>query len=151
MTVSGFHDIQDELNLPDHLVKILDQQDYCTFVVGRWFQPYEYVFERDELYRPICPGPLRINHCLWKYAVTRTPRRTLVNADGTRTEAFLSQRNYFGKSPRQQNLCYEHEKRAYFGLMNPHEIIGTNNMCPVFKDGTAEFNQSTWLETVTAL
>ena len=41
-------------------------------VLVRWLEPHPSTFERDVQGFPLCPGPLHINNCLWKYS--RTPR-----------------------------------------------------------------------------
>ena len=46
---------------------------------------------------------------------------------------------------------YDKEKRAYYGLMCPHDIVRTCNMTPVFKYNTADVDDSVWLETVTTV
>ena len=152
VTVSGFNGIRDTLQLPEHLTKtMVKEEDSLTFVLGRWFQPHESVFEQDGLHRPICPGPLRINHCLWRFAVTPNFRRILVEVDGSKSEAFLTQQTIFGNSQTAQIECYHKEKRAYYGLMCPHDIVRTCNMTPVFKYNTADVDDSVWLETVTTV
>ena len=156
VTVSDFHKIRSSFRLPADLHKFADakgkiENDSLTFAIVRWFQPHETVIERDESHRPVCPGPLRINHCLWKYAVTPTPRRILVNPDGSKTRGFLSQKQLFGTSPSEQHERFQSEKRAYFGLVSPCSVLHTSNMCPIFKYNTSEFDESVWLETVTSV
>ena len=61
-------------DLPDHI-----REELCdnriTFILGRWLSNHPRVVERDSLLRPVCPGPLRHNHCLWTYA--KAPARAL--------------------------------------------------------------------------
>ena len=138
------------LTLPDHLLEQVTH-DSLTFVIGRWFEPHKDAVTRDSESRPICPGPLFINHCLWKYAVAERDRRAIVTRTGARTAAVQSQLRAFGPTTKSQNACLESERRAYYGLVLPANIVSTCNMCPVFVPGTSEPDNTTWLESVTLI
>jgi len=99
----------------------------------------------------MCPGPLRINHCLWQYASADKDRSTLVTPDGLPTELFTRQFAFFGHSLEEAKTTLEHEKRAYFTLLSPTNVKRTVNMCPVFFPNTSTPDHSTWLQTVTVL
>ena len=93
--------------------------DKLTFVIVRWLQPDPRAWERDELCRPLCPGPLRINNCLWTYSRTERPRRAMVEP-----------------------------LHAYFGFVTPDNILHTVHMCHGFERGSSKPDCNTWLETV---
>ena len=136
------------MTLPDHLVDQL--RDGClTFVIGRWFEPHPDAVERDAESRPVCPGPLHINNCLWRYAVNRADRRALISRDGRYTQAVLSQMHVFGQDRESQVSCLENERRAYYCLVLPVNIISTTHMCPLFEPNTSKPDYNTWLESVT--
>ena len=89
--------------------------DSITFFLVRWFEPHPDSQERDDLNRPICPGPLNINHCLWTYVKAPTRRQSL---------------------PRSAESWTSTQKRAYYGLIFPHNILNKVNMTPCFRDGS---------------
>ena len=53
---------------------------HITLVLVRWFSPHPDAMARDSLFRPVCPGPLGVNHCKWIRAVTTRPRRCINDA-----------------------------------------------------------------------
>ena len=118
-----------------------------TFVLGRWFQPHRYVRLRDNDNRPICPGHLKTNHCLWKYARTERPRPAMVINDRP-SAAFERQKLLFGVNGDQQIRRYERDKHAYYCLLETNTIAGTMNMCPEFIGNTSAVDYSTWLQSV---
>ena len=97
-----------------------------TFFMVRWFEPHPSSNERDHLHRPICPGPLHINHCLWTYAKTTTPRRSV---------------------PREWTVA---KRYAYYGLIFPHNILNKVNITPCYIDGSVNTGPD-WLESVTLI
>ena len=104
--------------------------DSITFFLVRWFEPHPDSHERDDLNRPICPGPLHINHCLWTYAKTMTARQSL---------------------PRLRTTSWTRtQKRAYYGLIFPHNVLNKVNITPCFLNGSTDTG-NTWLESVTLL
>ena len=126
------------------------RDDKLTMVIGRWFEPHPHALERDEQCRPVCPGELHINHCLWRFSATRNHRRALFRRDGTKTLATTRQASIFGKTLEEQDLCLATEKYAYFCLIFPDTITGTAFMSPMFVPGTATpDNSGPWLQTVT--
>ena len=123
-----------------------------TMVIGRWFEPHPRALERDEQCRPVCPGELHINHCLWRFCATRIHRRSLFRRNGTKTLATTRQASIFGRTLREQDLCLAAEKYAYFCLIFPNTITGTAFMSPMFVPGTATPDYSgPWLQTVTVV
>ena len=112
-----------------------------TFVLGRWFSPHESSRSRDICLRPLCPGPLIVNHCLWRYARAPTPRRAL----GSPTPR---QKDLFGRSETEQNKRIRDDMHAYFTLIDPDSILSTVNMCPEFITNTDKPDTTTWLQTV---
>jgi hypothetical protein len=100
--------------------------DAVTFFLVRWFQAHHDSHQRDHLNRPICPGPLRLNHCLWEYAKTPSPRRSV---------------------PQEWTVDQKH---AYYGLIFPQNVINKVNMSPCFIRGGLETGNN-WLESVTLI
>ena len=114
----------------------------------RWFEAHPDAWERDSMCRPLCPGPLRHNHCLWRYAVTQRPRRIMTSRDGTPSQVFRSQQDIFGSDPRTINLRWGDEQHAYYGLVSPSSVLSTVSMSREY-DGNSMSHSDTWLETVT--
>ena len=133
-----------------HLYNVHTITDSLTFVLGRWFEPHPDSMYRDNLHRPVCPGPLHINHCLWQYAVSPNSRRSLCDLDGSATQSFVNQSFLFGKTRVQQELRRQKELNAYFCLLTPSNIVERAHMTSLFLPGTAEPN-SEWLQTVTLI
>ena len=125
------------------------RDDKLTLVIGRWFEPHPRARERDEQCRPVCPGPLYVNHCLWRYAATPRTRRALFNRDETKTRAVTRQATIFGRTLAEQDACLANEKHAYLGLIFPDTIKGTSFMTPSFVAGTMTPDPGgAWLQTV---
>lgn len=112
-------------------------------VLIRWLSPHPDSVERDETHRPVCPGPLRINNCLWQYSRADEPRRCMGR------QFFRRQRQLFGDREEDQNNVRAHELHAWYGLVKPVNVEETMNMCPVFKPGSSEWDGQVWLQTVT--
>lgn len=127
----------------------LPDSDCVHLVLIRWLTPHGASWERDALRRPVCPGPLHVNNCLWKYAKTPRPRRSLRSGHGQDTPSCLRQRHFFGTTETEQSACRLRERHAYFGLIEPDTIIDTMHMCSTFKNGTSDPEYGTWLQTVT--
>ena len=123
-------------------------QDRLTFALGRWFSPHSQATDRDSEHRPICPGPLNFNHCLWKFAIRPRDRRALIQPQGVPSRAFNNQRHIFGAGEPQQQLCLQRERRAYFCIFTPSTIIERMNMTEEFDTNTTNRN-GVWLQTVT--
>lgn len=149
LTVSNFENA--DFVLPSGILEDVDEDGSLTFILGRWFAPHETVIEQDSRYRPICPGPLHINHCLWKYASASRDRPALVASGGLPTALFTRQYRFFGRTLEEAKQTLQLEKRAYFCLLTPTNIIGVVNMCPVFVPHTSTPDPHTWLQTVTVL
>ena len=97
-----------------------------TFFLVRWFEPHSSSHERDNLHRPICPGPLHINHCLWTYAKTSTVRQSV---------------------PRDWSVT---QRYAYYGLIFPQNVVHKVHVAPCFIAGSV-YTGNDWLETVTLI
>ena len=136
----------------DNVRQVLRQDgtpDCIRWVLVRWFQPHSTAWERDQQGRPLCPGPLSINNCLWAYSRTPRPRRALINSRGEPSRGFTEQSHLFGNTRRKANERMEQEKHAYYGLVTPNSIVNTVNIAPVFLPGSALPDCTAWLETVT--
>ncbi len=119
-------------------------------VLVRWLEPHPSVWQRDERGRPLCPGPLHVNNCLWRYARTTRPRRVLVGSHNPRVRslAFRRQSSMFGSTADEITQRYDQEKFAYYGLVLPDNIECSLNMCNTFEPDTSTPVYDTWLETV---
>ena len=125
------------------------ENGHAIFILGRWFEPHSAVGNnRDSDSRPVCPGPLQINHCLWRYARARSKRRVMVSRRGQPTRSFGEQVHLFGESTGEQNIAFNLEQRAYFCLVSPETVLCRANMCPQFKHDSSEFDLTTWMQTV---
>jgi len=116
-----------------------------VFVVVKWFAAHPDSWERDRLCRPCCPGVLRDNHCLWRYAVTATPRRLMYG----RTSTYDVNISMFGRrdTPERKDM-WDEETSAYYGLIKPSSILSTVSMSREY-DSDSMKHTDTWLETVT--
>ena len=123
------------------------KNDNIDFVLVRYFSPHLSAYERDTELRPICPGPLRLNHCLWKFSKSARFRRSMCKRDGTPSRYFEEQGHVFGSTSAQRHRCFEEEKFAYYGLLAPKHIQRTVHMTPEFVDDTMSLSD-TWIETV---
>jgi len=122
--------------------------DTLTLVLGRWFEPHHKSISRDDRHRPICPGTLHINHCLWRYALTSTPRRSLCSRNGTPADTFTRQAGRLGLTQIQMLSHVETDRNAYFDILTPNQILSTVNVCPEFKSDSVSFDYGTWLQSV---
>ena len=123
---------------------------FTLFILLRYFTPdTTRSFQRDSLHRPLCIGPLRINHCAWRYAQAKTYRQSISTVLGKPNKVFHTYRHMFGKTHDDQLLCFEMEKKSYYGLVSPNNVLRTVCMSPGFLPHTATPDFSTWLETVT--
>ena len=125
-----------------------EPHDTLTFVLARWLTPHSTSVERDSQNRPVCPGVLTINHALWEYAVTQRTRRSLLDRHGNPTNSFVTYRAYFGKTRAEQVTRLERESRAYFGLVQPQNILRTMNIHPEYTYNGDALDVSCWLESV---
>ena len=138
--------------LPARVTEEIDADtDTLTLILGRWFEPHRNSISRDNLHRPICSGPLRINHCLWRYAVTSTLRRSLCSRIGTPVQSFARQATRLGFTEVDVLSHVEEDAHAYFGLFTQNQLLSVVNMCPKFKTGSVEFDYGTWLQSVTMI
>ena len=126
-----------------------DITDSLTFLLGRYFSPHPQATERDTHHRPICPGPLGLNHCLWKYAEASQSRSMLADPDtGEPSRYYNNQKYIFGTTPHQQICRFRSEVNAYFCVHLCSEIERRSHMTREYRDNTLEYSD-TWLETVT--
>ena len=145
-----------QLPIPDHLrvlnvdgfEAIYPDPDTLTFVLGRYFSPHPLAVDRDRQHRPICPGPLSLNHCLWQYAVTARDRQMLVTRNGRPSQMFMNQNYIFGNSHGRQQRRWRNEKNAYFCIHLESEIDSRVHMTREYDEDTMNYS-NVWLETVT--
>ena len=114
----------------------------------RWFAGHHDAWDRDSLCRPVCPGPLASNHCLWTYAKSSLPRRIMTSTDGSPSTVFKNNAWMFGRGESTRIRKWEDEQYAYYGLISPSTILNTTNMSREY-DASSMIHTDTWLETVT--
>lgn len=138
------------LMIPDKIKQAFDDTtDSLTFLLGRYFSPHPQSTERDNHHRPICPGPLGLNHCLWKYAETPQSRSMLVDPDtGEPSRYYNNQKYIFGSTTHQQIRQFRSEIKSYLCVHLCSEIERRSHMTREYLDDTLEYSD-TWLETVT--
>lgn len=123
--------------------------DTQTYALIRWLEPHPDSWERDALRRPVCPGPLHVNNCLWVYSKTTALRQAMVGRDRRRPSAsFVRHKRFFGSNQEEQEVSRLLEQDAYYALIKINSIEDTVNMCPIFKRNSSTFDRRTWLETV---
>ena len=123
--------------------------DVHHYALIRWFEPHPDSWERDTFKRPVCPGPLLVNNCLWVYSRTTVLRQAMVGRDRTRPSgSFRRQKHLFGATEEEQTACRLLEQDAYYTLVTTDSIQDTVNMCPIFERNSSTFDRRTWLETV---
>jgi len=118
-----------------------------TYILGRWLSPHKTAVGRDDQCRPICPGPLRFNHCLWSYSVSKRPRKMMVDS-GKPTKSFTEAVEIFGKDTTTRMKIWQSEKNSYYGLITPTSVITTANISREYNESSMEFND-VWLQTIT--
>lgn len=134
--------------IPENLRGAFDtQNDRLTFVLGRFFSPHPLAVDRDSLHRPVCPGPLKLNHCLWTYAKSSSDRKILVKPNGRPTTYFENQRHIFGTTENRQLCLFEQEKDAYLCIHTPDEIYRRAQMTQEYCGDTLT-HSDTWLESI---
>ena len=148
-TVSGLgrlrHRLPDEFRQRTH-----DGGDSIHLMMVRFFEAHPCAVSRDSKHRPICPGPLYINNCLWRYARTLSPRHILQNRDGSPSLAYLTQTHIFGQTPAEQNRNYVKERRAYYSFIYPDQISSRSNITELFQ-GHSCTPSGEFIETVTLI
>ena len=124
--------------------------DHLILVLVRWLEPHPTARERDSQGRPLCPGPLHINNCLWRYARTRRLRTCFISRSNPQnwSRTFTAHSSMFGTTRAEQQLSWNQGKFAWYDLVLPENIVGTVNLCRIFKPNTSEPVHDTWLESV---
>ena len=140
-----------EKTIPGHLkADMIDGG--LTFVLGKWFTSHPSAWERDSLCRPMCPGFLRSTHCLWKLAVTKTPRKIMVSRQSPThpSTTYLENKHLFGKSESQQLQTWNDEKNTYYGLVGISSIVSTLHMTREYQVNSMKHSDN-WIESVTVV
>ena len=114
-----------------------DGGDSIHLILCRYFEAHPLAVTRDSDFRPVCPGPLYINNCLWRYVKTTEPRRVLRNRDGSPSLTYLRQVHLFGQTPGEQNRTYIQDCNAYYTFIYVDNIKAQANISPLFKGKTA--------------
>ena len=134
--------------IPESLNGAFDaEKDSLTFVLGRYFSPHPSAVDRDSLHRPVCPGPLGLNHCLWTYAKSNRDRQMLAQPNGMPTTYFKNQCHIFGTTENRQRCLFRQEKDAYLCIHTPDEIYRRAQMTQEYLGDTLT-HSDTWLESI---
>ena len=148
-TVSGLCRLS--LRLPNEFrQRTHDGGDRIHLMLVRYFEAHPRAVERDSKHRPICPGPLYINNCLWRYAKTLSPRHILVNRVGSPSLAYLNQTHIFGQTPAEQHSNYVRECRAYYSFIYPDHVLSRSNITELFR-GNSCTTCGDFIETATII
>ena len=129
---------------PYHDLRSAIFNDSITLVLVRWFEPHETLL-RDEMCRPSCPGPLHVNHCLWRYALTDVRRKSMVTRTGQQTAGFSRHRQFFSGC---DLVSHQH---AYYGLVYAQHVVRTTTMTPTFVTDTDTLSKRIWIQSVTII
>ena len=148
LTVSNLKNALKDVQIPAVIKKQI-HNDCLTLMLARWFEAHPTATERDSRSLPICPGYFHVNHCLWRHALTKRPRRVLWDS-GIPTQVFHDQSFMFGKTPSQQIERLHKEYRAYYVLVNLSRIKERVYMAPEFEEYTSS-ESDTWLQTLTLI
>ena len=131
-TVSGLSRLN--LRFPDQFQqRTHDGGDKIHLMLVRYFEAHPSAVKRDSEHRPICPAPLCINHCLWRYARTVSDRKVLRNRDGSPSIPYLQQTHIFGHNPAEQNRNYVNECKAYYSFIYPDHILSRAHITELFR------------------
>ena len=129
---------------------VLSGDKPLNLVLVRWFEAHPDAWGRDKMCRPLCPGPLRETHCLWRYAVSPRPRRVMTAPDGSQTRCFTDQKYMFGQNDDDINNAWRDEQYAYYGLIIPSSILETVSISREY-DAESMTHTDSWLQTVTVV
>ena len=137
-----------DLIIPEKVRSAMDEPtDSVTCLVGRYFSPHPEAVDRDLQKRPICPGPLKLNHCLWTYAVAARARQILLQPNGQPTTFFNDQGYMFGSDPAQQRRRLLDETHAYLCIHFTSEIHERAQMSREYRDDTLTYSD-VWLQSI---
>ena len=123
------------LHLPDEFRKRTHNKgDSIHLILVRYLEAHPLAVSRDSEHRPVCPGPLYINNCLWRYARSLSPRGILRNRDNSPSLAYLTQTHVFGQTPAEQTRNYTRECSVYYSFIYPDHILSRSNVTELFID-----------------
>ena len=101
------------------------KSDTAVFLLVRYAMAHPDVGRRrGPQHRPLCPGPLRDTHCLWKwYQRPPTFRRGC-----WRPRPWSRHKHMFGQTEEMQNLRKEQDARAWFDVIQTGNIARHTNV-----------------------
>ena len=129
---------------------VFTDDEPLNLVLVRWFEAHPDAWDRDRMCRPLCPGPLRETHCLWRYAISPRPRRVMTSPDGSQSRCFMDHKYMFGRTDDVIDNVWRDEQYAYYGLIPPSSILETVSMSREYDAETMSHTNS-WLQTVTVV
>lgn len=93
-------------------------KESVTFLLVKYAAPHESATQRGPDHRPLCPGPLKHSHCLWKWAA----RPSGYTRGCFRPRPWERNKRYFGRSPEQQEAIKRTELRAWYDIIQVTNI-----------------------------
>ena len=93
-------------------------QDTVTFLLVRYATAHHSATQRGPEHRPLCPGPLRHSHCLWKWA----QRKPGYSRGCFRPRPWERNKRYFGSTPEEQDMNKQMELRAWYDVVQVTNI-----------------------------
>ena len=96
-----------------------------VFILVRYAAPHPATRgARGPKNRPLCPGVLRDTHCLWKWA----QRPSTFRRGCLRGAAWDKNKSFFGHDTDTQEKRKECEQRAWYDLIQVHDIVSHANV-----------------------
>ena len=94
-------------------------KDYVVFLLVRYAMSHQDVRrQRGPEHRPLCPGPLKDTHCLWKWC----QRGGNFRRGCFRTRPWERHKHMFGDTEEEQNRRKTQEARAWFDFIQSSNI-----------------------------
>ena len=112
-------------NIPDDLWENENNRksDTTVFLLVRYAMAHPDVGrQRGPEHRPLCPGPLRDTHCLWKWY----QRPANFRRGCWRPRPWSRHKHMFGKSEEMQNFRKNQDARAWFDVIQTGNIVLSN-------------------------
>ena len=113
-------------------------KDSVVFLLVRYAMAHPDVGrQRGPQHRPLCPGPLRNTHCLWKWY----QRPANFRRGCWRPRPWDRHKRMFGATEQEQNVRKQQEGLAWYDFVQTNNIIGHTNVRKDW-DRTDSFLQS---------
>jgi hypothetical protein len=129
-----------DLDFPEQLWETEDnkRKDKLCFILVRYMSPHRSGRRRGPKHRPLCPGVLQDTHCLWSWA----KRPATFQRGCLRGRNWERNKRFFGDNDVTQQLRKDAEKKAWYDVIQAHDIEGHANV-QLDPDRDQSFLQST--------